>query len=280
VRRWALLAVLLYICATIVDSSSSSVEPESEADRIRAHLTSVLAELRSAPPRDLTPGQQRARAETLRWLEEYRDRGVFPHNHLPTGGRVPVFVDPHGTPCAVGYLLLRSGEQDLVREVVETDNLVRVPELRDEARVAGWLEDRGLTLAEAARIQPTYGPRDPDFGESGYGTETVSTSVVTAAVTAFALAVEKDTDRTDWIGWAAVGTGLAHSGFLAASLVEDEVPAWQQFANGIGALLSGAIALSRFSADGEEEGAPNDQAVLPEIGVSSEGLRLGVRIRH
>lgn len=35
-------------------------------------------------------------------------------NARRSGLVVPVFVDPHRTPCAVGYLMLRSAEHTLV----------------------------------------------------------------------------------------------------------------------------------------------------------------------
>ena len=72
-----------------------------------------------------------------------------------------MFVDEHGTHCAVGYLLKRSGETELIEQVVAADNNVRVMELAGSERFGDWLEDTGLTLAEAAWIQPRYG--------TGYG---------------------------------------------------------------------------------------------------------------
>jgi len=133
----------------------------AEVERIRLHLGTVESALRARDTGGLTADQRARRAVALDWLREYRQRGLFPHNHTHPGERVPVFVDEHGTHCAVGYLLKRSGETQLVEQVVAADNNVRVMELAGSERFGDWLEETGLTLAEAAWIQPKYG--------TGYG---------------------------------------------------------------------------------------------------------------
>ncbi len=134
----------------------------ADVDRIQLHLANVESALRARDVGDLSPGQLERRATALDWLREYRLRGVFPHNHTHPGQRVPVFVDKHGTHCAVGYLLRRSGEAELIEHVVAADNNVRVMELASSERLRSWLEETGLTLEEAAWIQPKYGPRLPE----------------------------------------------------------------------------------------------------------------------
>ncbi len=131
----------------------------AEVDRIRLHLGNVESALRARDTDGLSDDRRARRATALDWLREYRQRGVFPHNHTHPGERVPVFVDEHGTHCAVGYLLKRSGETELIEQVVAADNNVRVMELAGSERFGDWLEETGLTLAEAAWIQPKYGTR-------------------------------------------------------------------------------------------------------------------------
>lgn len=130
----------------------------ADVDRIRLHLGKVESALRARDVDGLSAGQRARRATALDWLREYRLRGVFPHNLTHPGRRVPVFVDEHGTHCAVGYLLKRSGETELIEHVVAADNNVRVMELAGSDRLRSWLEATGLTLEEAAWIQPKYGP--------------------------------------------------------------------------------------------------------------------------
>ncbi|WP_419165712.1 hypothetical protein [Candidatus Palauibacter sp.] len=136
-----------------------------ETRRIRGHLLDVERALRGRATGALTEAQRERRNAALHWLREYRERGSFPHNHTHAGGRVPVFVDEHGTPCAVAYLLQRSGRENLVTEIADADNNVYAWELAGDARFSEWLDETGLTLEEAARIQPGYAdgclcPRD------------------------------------------------------------------------------------------------------------------------
>lgn len=131
--------------------------PHAEAARIAAHLATAEQELLARDVSHLSPAQRAARARHIRVLGEYRLEGVFPHNHDVPRERVPVFVDRHGTHCAVGYLLARSGRSDIVEQVARTRNLARIPEMTDDPALAAWLDTAGISLSEAARIQPTYG---------------------------------------------------------------------------------------------------------------------------
>lgn len=89
-------------------------------------------------------------------LHEYRDRGQFPRNEGESQTSVPIFVDSHGTHCAVGYLMHRSGADEAVAEVVAENNLVYVPDV-EQGMLVDWVLQSGLTQEEAALIQPAYG---------------------------------------------------------------------------------------------------------------------------
>jgi hypothetical protein len=89
-------------------------------------------------------------------LESYAAAGRFPHNHV-AHDRVPVFRDEHSTLCAMGFLIASTGNADLVNDVAGKRNLAYIPELADDIRLQRWLDSTGLTVAEAARIQPMYG---------------------------------------------------------------------------------------------------------------------------
>ncbi len=174
---WRLLAVVAGLLLLVAGGSATLGGTDSgprpavasppvvaavEVDRIRLHLGKVEFALRARETDGLSADQRARRVVALDWLREYRQRGLFPHNHTHPGARVPVFVDEHGTHCAVGYLLKRSGEAALVNDVVATDNNIRVRELAGNERFGNWLEETGLTLGEAAWIQPVYDGRDPD----------------------------------------------------------------------------------------------------------------------
>jgi len=103
-----------------------------------------------AAPADL--GEERRR--NLDLLREYIQAGRFPRNE-EVEGETPIFVDARGAPCAVAYLMLKAGREDLVRQVVEDNNYVRIADLRD-GPVLDWIRSSGLTQEECAAIQPTY----------------------------------------------------------------------------------------------------------------------------
>jgi hypothetical protein len=90
-------------------------------------------------------------------LRAYCDAGCFPLNAIPQAPRRPIFVDSHGTACAVGYLMSCSGWEKHVASIARTNNFVVVPDVHDGPLVA-WILQSGLTQEEAALIQPFYGP--------------------------------------------------------------------------------------------------------------------------
>lgn len=133
----------------------TSTPPDREVARIQEHLRGASALLAARDVSALTGEQRRNRALNAKRLLAYTAAARFPKNHV-VPGRVPVFRDEEGTLCAVGALLWASGEHAIVEHIVATRNLATVPQLADEPGLAQWLETQGLTLAEAARIQPTY----------------------------------------------------------------------------------------------------------------------------
>jgi hypothetical protein len=144
----------------------------TETIRLRAHFDSVLAELAGRDVSELAPSQRAARATLVRRLADYRDRGVFPHNHDHPGKRVPYFRDEHGTLCAMAYLVASTGRVDIVDGVAAARNNAYIPQLADDQRLVAWLDSVGLTANEAARIQPFYeGPGGGLVAEARSNTE-------------------------------------------------------------------------------------------------------------
>ncbi len=129
------------------------------ADLVHAHLTAVEAELLAADTTHLTPALHARRAAFINTLATYRDRCEFPQNTLAPDRLVTVFVDKtdgRDTHCAVGYLMATDGHTDLVERIHTTRNTATIWELADDPEVAAWVAGSGLSLYEAARIQPTY----------------------------------------------------------------------------------------------------------------------------
>jgi hypothetical protein len=154
--------VLIVACvAGVLSLAAATVPgPESadsrEVTRLRHHFATVLSELRVADVGHLSASQRAARTTLIGRLEEYAAVGRFPHNHVAPGRRVPVFRDEHGTMCAMAYLIASTGRSDIVNDVARHNNLAYIPELAGDARLRAWLDSTGLSVAEAARIQPSY----------------------------------------------------------------------------------------------------------------------------
>jgi hypothetical protein len=58
----------------------------------------------------------------------------------------------------MAYLIDRSGRRDLVDRVAATRNNAFIAELADDSALRAWLDSVGLSVTEAARIQPSYPP--------------------------------------------------------------------------------------------------------------------------
>lgn len=122
----------------------------------------AVAETFSKPPRpsgsaDLERWKRAlagARLYAITRLRTYRAAGRFPRNHR-IFGHTPTFIDPSGTPCAVGYLMQRSGGERLARQIADTDNHVYIDRIKDGPAL-DWIVFSGLTQQECARIQPSY----------------------------------------------------------------------------------------------------------------------------
>lgn len=129
----------------------------SEVTRIQAHIARAEGVAAARDLGGLTQLQQVVRALLLEELAVYRERGVFPKNpDFET--YEPYFIDAEGTRCAMAHLMEFGGAGELVARIAATRNNARVHELADEPELLAWLEASGLTVDEAAAIQPTYGP--------------------------------------------------------------------------------------------------------------------------
>jgi len=256
-----------------------------EVTRIQDHLSQVTRDMRARPPAHLTEEQLEARQAALTWLEGYRVGGVFPHNHVRAGRRVPVFVDPHGTPCAVGYLMLRSGYDDLVEEIVRADNLIRVHDLRDDERLGAWLDAHGITLAEAALIQPGYDffppAADPVPVSSSYRPATVGFSLATAALVSYSAMLGADRG-TPWVDALALGTALGHAYMiLNANDTPAEEPTWAVGLNVVGLVASVGSEIFRVARRGNAQGQVRESAAVQAYVVRGRnGTEVGFAIPH
>jgi hypothetical protein len=233
--RLAFTVLVLLVSLTLPlglrDVSSSDPEYQHrrlEIARLRAHFDSVDAELRLPTKLPLTPAQRTARATLIGWLREYREAGSFPRNDRFPERAMPFFRDSRGVLCAMAYLIDRSGRRDLVDRVASTRNNAFIPELAGDLELRTWLDSVGLSVAEAARIQPWYGsPPDDSVEEPGVSTSYALTSILVS------------------------GSSLTTLGFNA--IAPSRASAWAGVIAGTAGLIAGAVRL-------DEAGATDDVA--------------------
>jgi hypothetical protein len=157
-RKFALC--LLLLCTSPALARAPEADDPRETARIQRWLSHVEAFLRSRDVTHLSRAQRERRELNLQHLHAYWRAGRFPHNHH-TAGLSPVFIDEHGTACAVGHLLLTGGAEALARRIAREHLLARLPELHSPA-LARWATANGFTLEELALIQPSYNTPPPE----------------------------------------------------------------------------------------------------------------------
>ena len=213
----------------------------SEVSRVRRHLIGAETVLARRDESQLSASQRANRRRVKGLLAEYRRAGQFPMNEDFAGRLVPYFRDRRGTLCAMAFLLERTGYAHIVDHVAATRNNAYVRELADEPGLAEWLDRFGLTVAEAARIQPAYwGPPwepyvDPNKITSGYAVASVVGIGLSATATALNLAGPRSRQRLAWLG---AGAGLV-TAMLGVGKVDNEAPVQRL---GIANLVVGGIA--------------------------------------
>lgn len=154
--RSTFLALLALVTVT-TGSIPAGARVDAQRHVVR-HLDGALQLLSARDLSSLSERQRANRARAIETLIRYRDAGAFPRNHDFADAHVPYFVDQRsGAVCAVGHLMVTTGHAALVERISTADNHVRVADLATNPEVAAWLDEHGLTLEEAARIQPAYG---------------------------------------------------------------------------------------------------------------------------
>lgn len=146
------------------EGGTSPASFAQESGRIRAHLLMVRERLLVRSTHGLSADQRANRTHLLNRLGAYADGRRFPQN-LVVAGRNPVFIDPFGTACAVGWLMMESGHAELAESIRDGFNLGYIHEIITDPRFAepvmAWARAHGFTADELAWIQPGYPPALP-----------------------------------------------------------------------------------------------------------------------
>lgn len=191
---------------------------QADAERIAVHLHMVSERLAQRHAEGLSARQLDARLSLLRRLHTYADGGTFPQNHL-LPYRNPVFIDPKGTACAVGWLMIESGHRDLAERISRAMNLAYVLDMPGTPlwpEIASWATVHGFTVDELAWIQPAYAPNYDwlPLGGGTDGTVTVTRALANGNVLIGGDFTQAGTTTTSkvaiWNGstFSALGTGL------------------------------------------------------------------------
>lgn len=153
---WALGFVLGAVLVSVASQDASFTRRETV--RLHAHFARVLAQLHARDVSSWSAARQESRRQVLALLADYDRTGCFPRNEGQLARRTPIFIDRHETRCAMAYLIERSGGASLVARIAATRDLAYIRELANDAELSQWLAGSGLTLDEAALIQPEYNP--------------------------------------------------------------------------------------------------------------------------
>ncbi len=179
------IAIALPLASALIllaDRPSRETNPlqahmSAEVVRLQAHFASVDGELRARDVSHLSREQRASRTRLTAWLRDYSHGATFPLNDGVSWGPIPIFRDSRGVLCAMAYLIHRSGRADLVDDIAASRNTAYVAELADDSRLIAWLDSTGLTLNEAARIQPAY-DRPPPGNQTGMSASYAVTSLI------------------------------------------------------------------------------------------------------
>jgi hypothetical protein len=225
----------------------------AEQIRLRAHFDSVERELRARDVPGLTPAQRAARTRLLDILHRYQVRGVFPQNIDVPDRDVPVFIDWRGTRCGFAYLIEQTGHEDLVQRIAATRNNALAADLKDDSEVAHWLVENGVSLAEATRIQPTYGCGDHYGGDC-------AAAVIPSTIASPAYK-------------AASGVAIAsNAATFTLSVLDDQLP---RRTKGIAGVASGVLGLA-LGAPSAGNGGERGTFARWDAGVGAVSLVVGI----
>jgi hypothetical protein len=197
------------------DWLDAKVAFEDDRSRIQTHLNLVVNSLRQRSPEGLSEEAREKRSALLQELKAYAQRGLFPENSKHDI-RIPYFIDHKGVACAVGFLMIRSGSQEVALRVRDEMNQAYVREI-PYSELPQWAASHGFSKKELAWIQPGY-PPPTMYAGLGSGTDgTITSLMVDPSDNSLILAgyfssasgeICKGIARWNGTGYEAIGDGL------------------------------------------------------------------------
>ncbi|MGB0861568.1 MAG: T9SS type A sorting domain-containing protein [Saprospiraceae bacterium] len=142
------------------------IQFENDIERIQTHLKLVEQTLRNRTTTHLSENQKTNRLRHLDVLHQYSETAVFPTNTFHSE-RQPYFVDIFGVHCAVGYLLHKDGQDNLVQQIKTNNNYAYIKALTTYKSLGKWAKNNGFTVDELAWIQPGYAPAVQNYKAVG-----------------------------------------------------------------------------------------------------------------
>ncbi len=139
-----------------VENYTAEVNFKNKEERIQAHLVNVIDYLNNYQPLGFTDEVIAKRRQLLEELSAYADAQVFPMN-IYHNERTPYFIDHRGVHCAVGYLILKSGNGELAQTISSEHNYDYIKEITTNG-LTEWASEHGFSVDELKWIQPSYPP--------------------------------------------------------------------------------------------------------------------------
>lgn len=262
---------------------------DAEQSRLTAHFDSVTGILGATDVSGLTSLERRNRERALRHLVDYRNRGVFPHNHDFPGTRVPYFRDRHGVLCAMAYLIDRSGRGDMVDLVEARMNNGWIAELASDSVIGPalveWLEENGISAREAAMIQPAYNGRnglilvsDSDV-PTAYGVASAGLGAVNLFTGVANLVWETSPTFLAPVGVVTGGAGVVLGATAFDNGGDRAIIGVADAAIGMASLLLSLNRMLRSGEEGEGMLAQREKTWTPIVFRGASSTRVGVNLR-
>jgi hypothetical protein len=123
----------------------------------KEYLKKVVFLMKNSYPDLLNAQMKTNRARVLNYLNEYAERGIYAADESEK--ITPIFKNEKGVYCALGHLLVETGEIGLAEEISNENNYIDVEEISsfENTKLGAWARLHGIDRSETIIIQ-RYAP--------------------------------------------------------------------------------------------------------------------------